>query len=70
MKFETVCNKLRYYVHWYQSMNLEERQSGIGLWVRDRIQIFSDIIVEVERNIPRYYSGGGNYKSNFQPNNN
>lgn len=66
MKFEVICDKLRFYVRWYQSMTLAERNSAIGIWVRDRINIFTEIIVEFEKSVSRSSVGAGNYKSNFK----
>jgi hypothetical protein len=70
MKIEVIYRKLNYYVRWYQSMTLAERQSVVGLWVRDNITLYTDTAIDFERSLPRSTKGGGNYTSQFFTSNN
>jgi hypothetical protein len=43
-KYERIVEKINYYQKWYNDMAPEERNSEIGIWVRNNIKMFDDII--------------------------
>lgn len=65
MKYNAVVRKYRFYVNWLLSMTLLERNSYVGIWVKERIAIYADLLCDSDRSIARYHRPVGHYKASI-----
>jgi hypothetical protein len=65
MKMTTIIKKLNFYSEWYSSMSRSDQQETIGKWVFERIKIFAEVLIEMEKAVPQRTLPIGNYTSQF-----
>lgn len=53
-RIKIVGHKLKFYRAWYQSMPADERIGLTGLWVAERIQLYTEILVGFDRAVGRW----------------
>jgi len=46
--------KLKYYYAWYMSLDKTDLHGWLGLWIFERVQIYSGIIKEIEEALGKY----------------
>lgn len=56
--------KYRYYRAWFAAMSQDERESTTGIWVFDRMLLFSDLLREQDKAVQQFRRNClyGNYK--------
>jgi hypothetical protein len=62
MKRSTIYKKFCFYQDWYKDLTEVERTSPIGSWIKTRVEIFHNLLLEIDRNVPIGDNGTGNYK--------
>lgn len=67
MSLIRMTSKLSYYSAWYQTLNSQELTSWLGQWIRERIDIYMELIRDEVADIYRknweHQRNVGNYKT-------
>jgi len=62
MTLTATMKKIQFYLTWYKDMPTDERESFTGLWVAERISIFTSLITEATESTGTYSRKVGKYK--------
>lgn len=49
-KYSNVARKWAYYSRWYNEMPMKDRRGWLGKWVKKRVQLYGQAMLEVSVN--------------------